>query len=285
MKMKKQIIQRLHKNFEEFAQKQGKLTYWYARDLQELLEYTKWENFEKTIIRAMQSCKTSSEIKENHFLELRKMVQIGSSSGREIKDYMLTRYACYLIAQNGDPQKDSIAFAQSYFAIQTRKQELLEERIHLVERIQARAKLSETEKQLSDTLYEHGIDDKGFAIVRSSGDEALFGGHNTEAMKRKLKVPKNKPLADFLPTVTLKAKEFAAAITDFNVRKEDLEGLKPITTEHVKNNRDVRAVLEKSDIKPEDLPSEEDIKKLQRQVQAQNKKLLKGEGSFREDFT
>jgi DNA-damage-inducible protein D len=213
------------------------------------------------------------------------MVQIGSSSGREIKDYMLTRYACYLIAQNGDPQKDSIAFAQSYFAIQTRKQELLEERIHLVERIQARAKLSETEKQLSDTLYEHGIDDKGFAIVRSSGDEALFGGHNTEAMKRKLKVPKNKPLADFLPTVTLKAKEFAAAITDFNVRKEDLQGLKPITTEHVKNNRDVRAVLEKSDIKPEELPSEEDIKKLQRQVQAQNKKLLKGEGSFREDFT
>jgi len=280
MKMKKQIIQELHKNFEESAQKQGELTYWYARDLQELLEYSKWENFNKTIARAMQSCETSSESVQNHFLEVRKMVQIGSQSGREISDYMLTRYACYLIAQNGDPQKDSIAFAQSYFAIQTRKQELLEDRIHLAERIQARTKLSETEKQLSDTLYEHGIDDRGFAIIRSSGDEVLFGGNNTELMKKKLKVPKNKPLADFLPTVTLKAKEFAAAITDFNVRREDLQGLKPITAEHVKNNKDVRAVLEKSEIRPEELPAEEDIKKLERRVKTQDKKLLKSESSL-----
>ena len=175
MKMKKQIIQRLHKNFEEFAQKQGKLTYWYARDLQELLEYTKWENFEKTIIRAMQSCKTSSEIEENHFLEFRKMVQIGSSSGREIKDYMLTRYACYLIAQNGDPKKEQIAFAQSYFAIQTRKQELLEERIRLNVRLQAREKLAATETELSKNIYERGVDNKGFANIRSKGDCALFG--------------------------------------------------------------------------------------------------------------
>lgn len=194
------------------------------------------------------------------------MVDIGSRTSREIKDIKLTRYACYLIAQNGNPQKDAIAFAQSYFAIQTRRQEVLQERMELAERLQARAKLSETEKQLSSTLYQHGVDDKGFAVVRSRGDNALFGGHNTNQMKQRLGIKGRKPLADFLPTVTLKAKEFAAAITDFNVKKHGYRG-----------------VLAKSEIQPENLPAEEDIQKLERRVRSQDKKLLKAEGTFQKN--
>lgn len=210
------------------------------------------------------------------------MVELGSGSTRNINDLMLTRYACYLVAQNGDPKKDAIAFAQSYFAIQTRKQEVLEERMQLAERMQARSKLTETEKQLSSTLYEHGIDDKGFAVIRSRGDNALFGGHNTNDMKQRMSIKSGRALADFLPTVTLKAKEFAAAITDFNVRKQSLQGVTTIGNEHVKNNKDVRAVLAKSNIRPEDLPPEEDIKKLERRVKSQENRLLKSEGGLKQ---
>jgi DNA-damage-inducible protein D len=278
--MNNEIIATLHNNFEGAAKTENGVTYWLARDIQPLLEYARWENFEAVIERAKTACRTAEQPVENHFRDLTKKVDIGSGTSREIKDILLTRYACYLIAQNGDPSKEAIAFAQSYFAIQTRKQEILEERLKLAERIQARTKLTETEKQLSSTLYEHGVDDKGFGIVRSMGDNALFGNNNTAAMKRRLGVKGSRALADFLPTVTLKAKEFAAAITDFNVRKLNLFGVSRIADEHVKNNRDVRGVLEKSDIKPENLPAEEDIQKLERRVKSGDARLLKTEGSL-----
>lgn len=281
--MERGVIEKLHDDFEGAAHTENGIAYWFARDLQPLLEYARWENFETVIEKAKTACENSGHTIENHFREVTKMVDIGSGTSREIKDIKLTRYACYLIAQNGSPQKEVIAFAQSYFAIQTRKHELLEERMKLAERLQARAKLSETEKQLSSTLYQHGVDDKGFAVIRSRGDNALFGGHNTNQMKQRLGIKRAKPLADFLPTVTLKAKEFAAAITDFNVRKHSYRGIDVIGNEHVKNNKDVRGVLAKSGIKPENLPAEEDIKKLERRVQSQNKKLLKAEGTFIED--
>lgn len=276
--MQKDVLAQLHTSFENAAHNEGAVTYWYAREIQNLLEYARWENFETVIERAQIACRNSGQPTENHFREVTKMVSLGSGSDREIKDYMLTRYACYLIAQNGDPRKDAIAFAQSYFAIQARKQEMLEERMNLAERIQARAKLTETENLLSGTLYQHGVDDKGFAIVRSKGDNALFGGRNTADMKARLGIKGNRPLADFLPTVTLKAKEFAAAITEFNVKKSSLWGVDRISTEHVKNNHDVRNVLAKSNIRPEDLPPEEDIKKLERRVRSEEAKLLKSEG-------
>ena len=275
--MDHQVIEALHNNFEQLAQHRDGIVFWYARDIQPLLEYARWENFETVIARAKTACSASDQPVENHFREVTKMVTLGSGSSREINDLMLTRYACYLIAQNGDPKKDAIAFAQSYFAIQTRKQEVLQERLVLAERLQARNKLTETERQLSSTLYQHGVDDKGFAVVRSRGDNALFGGHNTADMKHRLGVKSARALADFLPTVTLKAKEFAAAITDFNVKKNKLYGVQEIGNEHVKNNKDVRDVLIKSDIRPENLPAEEDIQKLERRVLSQDKKLLKSE--------
>jgi DNA-damage-inducible protein D len=279
--MDQEIIKRLHQDFENAAHTEGDVTYWLAREIQPLLEYAKWENFETVTERAKLACQHADQSIENHFREVRKMVEIGSGTVRDIGDIMLTRYACYLIAQNGDPKKTAIAFAQSYFAIQTRKQELLEERMQLAERLQARIKLTETEKQLSSTLYQHGVDDVGFAEVRSRGDNALFGGNNTRQMKARLGVKASRSLADFLPTVTLKAKEFASAITDFNTRKNNLYGKKQIGDEHVKNNKDVREVLAKSDIQPENLPAEEDIQKLERRVKSQDKKLLKAEVSLK----
>jgi DNA-damage-inducible protein D len=278
--MNSELMKSLHANFEDAAHTKETLTYWLARDLQILLEYTRWETFETAIERAMTACANSNQPTENHFREVPKMVELGAGSSRKIKDYMLTRYACYLIAQNGDPRKHTISFAQSYFAIQTRKQEILAERMQLAERIQARSKLTETEKHLSNTLYEHGVDDKGFGVIRSRGDNSLFGNNNTAEMKRRLNVPADRPLADFLPTVTLKAKELAAAITDFNVRKDNIFGTPAIGDEHVKNNVDVRTVLAKSNILPEDLPPEEDIKKLDRRVMSQEKKMLNVEGSL-----
>jgi DNA-damage-inducible protein D len=269
------VITQLSKTFEEAAYEQDGIEYWLARELQVLLGYNEWRNFIHAIDKAKESCKNTSENVSDHFVDVNKMVSIGSGAAREQHDIMLTRYACYLIAQNGDPKKEQIAFAQSYFAIQTRKQELLEERIRLMERLQAREKLAVTESQLSKNIFERGVDSKGFANIRSKGDGALFGGHNTSEMKRKLGIAENRPLADFLPTITISAKQLAAEITNFNVNKNDLRGETRIADEHVQNNGDVRMLLEKSGIKPEDLPVEEDIKKLERRVRSGDKASVK----------
>jgi DNA-damage-inducible protein D len=278
--MKKETIIRLNKSFEESSYQEDDLEYWLARDLQVLLDYDEWRNFSKVIDKAKTACENSSQGVADHFVDVNKMVKLGSGSEREVDDIMLTRYACYLVAQNGDPRKEQIAFAQSYFAIQTRKLEILEERILLVERMQAREKLVATETELSQIIYERGVDNQGFGRIRSKGDHALFGGHTTLQMKNRLGIPENRPLADFLPTITIKAKDLATEITNFNVKRDDLHGEVRITAEHVKNNKDVRVLLVKSDIKPEELPPEEDIKKLERRVKAEEKKLLGNKGKI-----
>jgi DNA-damage-inducible protein D len=271
--MEKNTIEKLNKRFEEYAYEQDGVEYWLARELQELLGYAEWRNFLNSVNKAKESCKTSGEAVSDHFVDVNKMVKIGSGAERNQEDIMLTRYACYLIAQNGDPKKEQIAFAQSYFAIQTRKQELLEERIHLMERMQAREKLAATETELSKTIYDRGVDNSGFARIRSKGDWALFGGYNTSDMKRKLGIKENRPLADFLPTITITAKQLATEITNFNVTKNNVQGEENITDEHVQNNKDVRALLGKSGIKPEELKVEEDIKKLERKIKTLDKKI------------
>ncbi|NBW29958.1 MAG: DNA damage-inducible protein D [Flavobacteriales bacterium] len=271
--MEKETINKLNKTFEQCAYEQDGIEYWIARELQKLLGYADWRNFLNTILKAKESCKTTGEGVSDHFVDINKMVAIGSGAEKKIDDIMLTRYACYLIAQNGDPKKEQIAFAQSYFAVQTRKQELLEERIKLMERIQAREKLAAAETELSKNIYERGVDNKGFANIRSKGDWALFGGKNTSAMKRKLGIAENRPLADFLPTITISAKQLATEITNFNVKQNDLKGENKINNEHIKNNSDVRELLGKSGIKPEALPPEEDIKKLQRRVNTADKTI------------
>ena len=252
---------------------------WYARELQTVLGYARWENFVVAIGRAIESCKTLGVSVDDHFREVTKMVQLGSGSQRDVQDFMLTRYACYLIAQNGDPKKEEIAFAQSYFAIQTRKAELIEERLNQIARLNTRERLRASEKQLSRNIYQRGVDDKGFGRIRSKGDSALFGGLSTEQMKKRLGI-KSGALADYLPTLTITAKNLATEMTNYNVEQKDLYGETSITAEHVQNNRSVRGMLGERGIKPENLPPAEDIKKVERKVAKDEKLMQKGKSKL-----
>jgi DNA-damage-inducible protein D len=273
--MKSEEIKALFAQFESAAAELEGVECWSARELQDLLGYSKWENFEKVIQKAKDACKNAGEEIEYHFPDVRKMVKIGSGAEKEIDDILLTRYACYLIAQNGDSRKQEIAFAQNYFAVQTRRAELVEQRLLEFERVKAREKLSQTEKQLSGILYERGVDNQGFAIIRSKGDQALFR-LNTQMLKRKMGVPDSRPVADFLPTISIKAKDLAAEMTGLNVQSKDLKGQSKIEKEHIDNNLAVRDMLTKRGIVPENLPAAEDVKKLQRKLDGDEKKVLKG---------
>jgi len=274
--MKKELVKTLTDTFQDHSNTTDNgIEFWFARDIQHLLGYTEWRNFYNVIIKAKTSCEASGNRISDHFVEINKTINMPKGATKEIDDIMLTRYACYLIAQNGDPKKEPIAFAQNYFAVQTRKYEIIEQRINDWERLQAREKLSLSEKELSTIIYEQTGSDKNFGIIRSKGDAALFGGKTTQQMKNKLGVPKDRALADFLPTITIKAKDFATEITIFNAKDKVLKTEGEISAEHIKNNKGVRKLLLDRGIKPEELPAEEDIKKLERRVKSEEKHVSK----------
>ncbi len=274
--MKLELIKVYFEDFNSHVYEADGLEFWFARDLQLLLGYAKWENFLNVIEKAKDACKNSGGRVEDNFADTVRAVDMPNGGTKEVDDMFLTRYACYLVAQNGDPTKEPVAFAMSYFAIQTRKQEILEKRINDFERIQAREKLSVSEKKLSGVVYEKGVDSFGFAIIRSKGDQALFGGYTTNEMKKRMGIPNSRPLADFLPTITIKAKDFANEITVFNLKKDSMPtDLNGISYEHEKNNQDVRNLLLKRKIFPENLPAEEDTQKIKRKIISEDKKLLK----------
>ena len=277
--MDKSRIASLTQGFDSISHQEQQVEYWLARELQPMLGYKTWENFETAIKRAIDSVVSTDIEPLDHFREVTKMFQLGSGATRNIRDYMLTRYACYLIAQNGDPKKEEIAFAQSYFAVQTRKQELIEERISYIERMTAREQLKDSEKRLSQNIYERGVDEKGFGRIRSKGDKALFGGHTTQDMKDHYGI-KSGPLADHLPTLTIAAKNLATEMTNYNVEDKNLQGEPSITEEHIQNNQSVRSMLGQRGIRPEELPPAEDIKKLERRVKKQEKAISEQSGGL-----